>query len=129
MTTPTTKNPQDYTAGLGELVRAHRKYTGLSQRTFAEQCGIREKSLSDIEIGRRDTPPGFLDTVEQVVSRYDNEVEATIQRAGVMVEDGHDEIEFTVSTDPDDEWVRAVIGRAAVLARTIRPTLPQYMQC
>ena len=80
----TAPNPPDFTEGLGELVRAYRRYTGLSQRTFAERLGIAEKSLSDIEIGRRDTPKGFIDSCEAVVAKFDDEVERVIRQAEQM---------------------------------------------
>lgn len=111
----TTPKPETYTAGLGELARAFRKYTGLSQHTFADRLGIREKSLSDIEIGRRDAPRGFIDSCEKVVSLFDKDVDETLAQAEEMA--GGDEekaIHFRVSDDEDDEYIRAVVGRAAV---------------
>jgi transcriptional regulator with XRE-family HTH domain len=102
-------------ADRGELVRAHRLYTGLSQRTFAERCGLKEKSLSDIEIGRRDMPEGFIDTVADVVAQFDDEVDQVIRRAeSIIGDDERHAIEFRVTDDDNDEWARVVIGRAAV---------------
>lgn len=116
---------------MGELVRAHRKYTGLSQRAFAEKCGLKEKSLSDIEVGRRDMPDGFLDTVEKVLEEFDADVEKTIDAAAHRLKesDAVDKVvHFDVSEDPDQDWVRAVIGRAAVTSGLIVPRLPAYTQ-
>src|SRR5689334_11687939 len=112
----TTPNPPERTPGLGELVRAHRAYTTLSGRVFAEKLGISERSLSDIEVGRRDCPPGFIDSVERVVDAFDREVTETTEKAREMLADVEPwaTIEFTVSDLPSEDWVRAVIGRAAV---------------
>lgn len=123
-----------WTAGLGELVRAHRAYTGLSQRAFAEEIGIREQSLVDIETGRRDTPDGLLDTIAGVIERFDDEVTQCERQAEKMLNstdpgDGSTgTVNFTVSEKLGDEWVRAVIGRAAVLGGKITPILPAALE-
>lgn len=118
-----------WTAGLGELVRAHRTYTGLSQRAFAEEIGIREQSLVDIETGRRDTPDGLLDTITTLIEKFDDEVTQCERQAETMLVEKDDEtVHFTVSEELGDEWVRAVIGRAAVLSGKITPILPATLE-
>jgi len=113
-----------WVAGKGELLRAYRKYVGLSLRGFAVQCGIKEKSLLDMEVGRRDIPEGVFDTVESVMERFDAEVEQTIAQAEQMLEDNPEGVvEFRVTDEPDEDWVRAVIGRAAVTSGLIVPIL------
>jgi predicted transcriptional regulator len=52
--------PPEYVEGWGELIRAHRMLMGVSQRTLARRLQMTERSLSDIEVGRRNCPPGFL---------------------------------------------------------------------
>lgn len=115
----TEKRPSTYVDNWGELIRASRSYMGLSQKSLAKRIGIAEKSLSDIEVGRRDCPPGFLDTIEAIVDEFDHAVEELSKLV-----DGRDEVlEMTVSDDPAKEWERAVIGRAAVETRLILPIL------
>ncbi|MBV9921910.1 MAG: helix-turn-helix transcriptional regulator [Pseudonocardia sp.] len=122
MTAPT---PADYTEGLGELVRAHRFYTGLSQRTLADRMGIAEKSLSDIETGRRPCPPGFLDSVAMVIAAFDHDVEQIIDATEALVgQDGvGSQVSMPVSDRPDQEWHRVVIGRAAVVSEHVSVVL------
>ena len=114
----TASRPADYSEGFGELVRAYRLYLGVSQRTLAEKIGIGERSLSDIEVGRRRCPKGFIDSVEKVVDEFDKAVEAAVESAGSTVE-----VVIQVSDDPRQEWIRSVVGRAAVTSGVIRPLL------
>lgn len=114
-----TLRPADYSEGYGELVRSYRMYLGVSQRTLAEKIGISERSLSDIEVGRRRCPTGFINSVEKVVDEYDQAVDALIE--ATPADNGEKVIE--VSDDPRREWVRAVVGRAAVTKGVIRPVL------
>lgn len=117
-----TVKPTDYSDGYGELVRAYRQYLGFSQRTMAEQIGMTERSLSDIEIGRRRCPRGFINSVEKVVDKFDKDVDRIIEAAPTDTE-----TVLEVSDDPRQEWTRSVVGRAAVTTGTIRPVLvPQY---
>ena len=118
-------NPPDYTDGLGELIRAHRLYLGLSQRTLADHLGMKEKSLSDIEVGRRGCPRGFIDTMERVADEFDAEVKATIEKAKTMLASAsaHGSERVEVDGEPSREWNRAVIGRAAVESGLIMPIL------
>lgn len=116
--------PEDFTSGLGELVRQMRAYLGVSQRTFGKLVGCSERALSDIEIGRRDTPRGFITSCEAVLTTFDNDVEEASDKAFQMLQGDEEQVvNFTVSADPDQEYVRAVIGRAAILEGTIVPIL------
>lgn len=123
MGTDTAPNPPVYTDGLGELVLAHRRYCGVSQRTFGERLGIKEKSLSDIEIGRRPCPPGLMDTVYRVIDDFDDAVDAVVDKAEEMGASDEASISMDVASEGVDEWARAVIGRAAVQSGRIVPTL------
>lgn len=127
----TTQNPAEYRDDLGELVHAHRLYTGLSQRTIAERIGIKERSLSDIEIGRRSCPPGFLDAIAKVVDAFDADVDAAVANAQKLLdatEDGDDAVHVRVSLRASDEWQRVVLGRAAVTSGLIVPEAPPFVQ-
>jgi transcriptional regulator with XRE-family HTH domain len=122
-TTEPKPQPEDYSDGYGELVRAYRNYLGFSQRTMAEQIGMTERSLSDIEIGRRRCPRGFIDSVQAVVDKFDKAVDVLIETC----EGNPGETVVNVNDDPRQEWTRAVVGRAAVDSGIIRPVLvPQY---
>jgi transcriptional regulator with XRE-family HTH domain len=112
-----TPRPEDYSDGYGELVRAYRLYLGISQRTMSQKIGIAERSLSDIEIGRRRCPRGFINSIEQVVTAYEDEVEKLVDASSIT------EMMIEVSDDPRKEWQRAVVGRAGVTCSRIRPTL------
>lgn len=117
----TQKNPPVYTDGLGELIRAHRRYISVSERTMAKKLGIVEKSLSDIEIGRRSCPPGFLDSVRVVIEEFEGDVNDLTARSAEMgaALDPH----IHVTADSEGEWHRAVIGRAAVQSGRLTPVL------
>ena len=132
--TMTTKAPRPaaYAEGYGELVRAYRLYIGVSQRTMAARIGIAEKSLSDIELGRRQCPPGFIDTVEKVVEEFTREVKEIIDEVSETVRNSADALDNSytpvptsakVTDNPRDEWRRAVVGRAAVESGLIMPIL------
>jgi transcriptional regulator with XRE-family HTH domain len=119
VTTTSTPVPADYSDGYGELVRAYRQYLGISQRTLSNKIGIAERSLSDIEIGRRRCPRGFINSVEKVVDEYDAAVEKLVEARGKL-----EEVIWEVTDDPRKEWDRAVIGRAGVVTGgVIRPVL------
>jgi len=125
-----TPRPPDYRDDQGELVRAHRLYTGLSQRTFAARMRIQERSLSDIEVGRRSCPPGFIDTVAKVVDEFDADVDLAIERAESMIaanDDGTGIVTVTVSLRSRDEWQRVVLGRAAITSGVILPATPPFV--
>jgi predicted transcriptional regulator len=114
----TEPRPAEYSEGYGELVRAYRSYIGVSQRTMADKIGIGERSLSDIEVGRRRCPKGFINSVEKVVVEHEDAVEKLVEFAG---DQGETIIE--VSDDPAQEWTRSIVGRAGVTTPHIRPVL------
>lgn len=111
MTTPL--RPTDYTEGLGELIRAHRVYVGLSQRAMAARLNKDRRDYQRIENGRDACPPGLLGQVEAMSDLFDTTVDALINRAAA---EGGAEVE--VDTDPRWEWERNVAGRAALFTST-----------
>jgi exodeoxyribonuclease-3 len=117
------RRPADYEGGWGELIRAYRLYMGVGQRCLAERLKMSERSLSDIEVGRRDCPPGFVDAVEAVVEDFNAEVDKTIESAADSAGQSTDRrvIAIEVPEEPSAEWVRSVIGRAAVLSGRLIP--------
>lgn len=101
-------NPPDYASGLGETVRAYRLYMGLKQRTLAERLEMSQRSLERIENNQRACPPGFITSLDDLTSTFDNEVEAL----------GGKPLDMPAGAD---EWTRAVYRRAAVESgRTLR---------
>jgi len=117
------KRPPAYTEGLGELIRAHRNYIGLSPRSMALKIGMGEKSFVDIENGRRACPPGLLDSVVHVVATFDRDVQKAVEVAESAQATENEPFEMPVNNDPRLEWQRAVIGRAAVDSGLILPIL------
>lgn len=118
--TPTPR-PAAYSEGYGELVRAYRYYMGVSQRTLAEKIGIGERSLADIETGRRACPPGFLDSVQKVIDRFNDTVRDLTVEADDWAATHNDELVIEVNSR--DDWNRAVVGRSAYENGLIRPVL------
>lgn len=126
--TDTTKNPADYTDGLGELLHAKRLYTGLSQRGFAKHLNdMDRRSFQRIENGQDAMPPGLLDTADDLLDRFDTQV-AAVQEAA-----DRERLETAtagllpvfVPADPRQEWERCVVARAAVDGGNIMPVLRQ----
>ena len=109
-------NPDTYTPGLGEFIRAARLYIGLSKDGMAHRLSMSDRSYERIESGERDCPPGLLDTIDVVMDAFDTEVGALIADAT----DTGDKV-VPVSTDPREEWFRCVVGRAAVESRRVMP--------
>ncbi|CAM3162420.1 endonuclease/exonuclease/phosphatase family protein [Mycobacterium intermedium] len=110
--------PSEYTYGLGELIRAHRLYMGLSKDGMAKQLGMRDDSYDPIENGRAACPPGLLETIDSIMRRFDQEVQALVARANDKCE-----IKVEVSRQPSEEWRRCVVGRAAIESGRILPVL------
>ena len=114
--------PADYEDGWGELIRAYRMYMGISQRTMAERLAMSERSLSDIEIGRRRCPPGFVNSVREVVKEFDSDVEKTVRSASLGEHSSAKKLTTVeVTEDVEGEWKRSVIGRAAVQSGLLIP--------
>lgn len=105
--------PEEYTSGLGEVIRAHRLYIGLSRPAMAKKLDMAFRTYERIEDGNRECPPGLIDTMREVVLQFDNAVEE-ILKSGIWTP--------RVYPGEDYEWDRAVMGRAA-LVRPIRPVL------
>lgn len=117
------KRPPEYTDGLGELIRAHRNYIGLSSHSLAFKLGMKPKSFSDIEIGRAACPPGFIDSILAVIEEFDRDVEKAVDVAKSAQATEDNPFEMPVREDPRADWQRAVIGRAAVDSGVILPIL------
>ncbi|UYL88150.1 helix-turn-helix DNA binding domain protein [Gordonia phage Evaa] len=113
-----TQNPETYTSGLGELVRAYRQYLGITQLGMALKLGMAKRSYQRIETGQDDCPPGLIDSIETIVTAFETEVEQIIESTGSGMD-----IEVAVSADPRQEWHRAVVGRAATNNPHITPIL------
>ena len=91
-------------------------YLGLTKAAMADALGMAERSYTRIEIGERECPPGLLDTVEEVVEKFDDAVDD--------VADTTPDPTVQVGDIPGGEWYRAVVGRAAVItAGKITPIL------
>lgn len=127
----TTNNPPERTEGLGEMIRAMRLYIGLSQREISRTLKMDRRTYQRIENGQELCPVGFIDTMRTLTDEFDEQVDATINQAGLMVENrlagapGHDDdvVHFNVTDRDDDAWTRAVIGRAAFESDLIMPML------
>lgn len=101
-------NPETYTHGLSEIVRAARAYTGIGQRGMAEKLSMNRRDYQRIESGRDACPPGLLDSLDAVLGKFDDDV---AKLTAAAEENGG--LELTVEEWQD--WERAVAGRAAVL--------------
>jgi transcriptional regulator with XRE-family HTH domain len=111
-------NPDVYMEGLGETIRAHRTYLGLSKGGMARQLGMSNRSYERIEDGTADCPPGLLDTIDKVTERFDREVQSLVRQAERV-----GPVEIPVSNDIRQEWRRNVVARAAVLEPNVIVTL------
>ena len=110
------KNPDTYTPGLGELIRASRLYIGLSKDGMSHRLGMSDRSYERIESGERDCPPGLLDSIDALMDKFDTEVGELISDATAV----GDKI-VPVSTEPREEWFRCVVGRAAIESKRVMP--------
>lgn len=122
----TQKNPPEYAQGLGELIRAHRLYMGLTKDGMANKLGMSDRSYERIESGERDCPPGLIDHIDAVVDAFDTEVETAITQSEAMLagaDNTDDVVRIELRSHPRNEWIRAVIGRAAIRSGLIMPVL------
>ncbi len=113
-----TPNPDTYTAGLGEIIRAARLYMGLSKDGMAKKLTMSDRSYERIESGERDCPPGLLDSIDALIDAFEDQVEEVITAAR---ESATSTLE--ISGDPRQEWRRCVVGRAALESRALLPVL------
>ena len=124
MTTTETRvrNPADYTHGLGELIRAHRLFIGLSQRDMAARLGKDRRDYQRIEQGRDACPPGLLGQIEELSDAFAYQVERVLDEADRRdPADGPLPLLVEVDGSPGKEWERLVAGRAAVEATENHP--------
>lgn len=115
----TTTEPETYTQGLGELIRAHRVYIGLSQREMARRLDKDRRDYQRIEIGRDACPPGMLSRITAMTDQFVADVDTVLTEADNFT--AACGVPLTVEVDPDDEWNRLVAGRAAVETATSAP--------
>lgn len=120
MTTIETREiaPTTYTRGLGEIIRAHRLYIGLSQREMAERLGKDRRDYQRIETGRDWCPPGLLSQIEELSDQFHHEVTQVLDAAD---DNGGLTLSIIADGDPENEWDRLVAGRAAVEASADAP--------
>lgn len=112
------QKPATYAIGLGELIRAHRLYMGLSQRDMATRLSKDRRDYQRIENGRDACPPGMLTAVEALTDQFDSQVEAVLD---ILKRDG--DVTVAIETEGWD-WERNVAGRAALHASAV-PDGPQ----
>ena len=119
MTAPTvSRKPETPTHGLGEIIRAHRLFIGLSQESMAERVG---KDLGDymhIEDGTLACPVGLLGQVERLADNFGIAVDSILRYAA---KNHGATLVVKVTDQPGDEWDRLVAGRAAVEADAAAP--------
>lgn len=109
----TEKKPAVHTYGLGELIRAHRLFIGLSQRDMAARVGKDRRDYQRIENGRDKCPPGLLTQVEALSDAFAYQVDRVLELAE---RDGGLELAVSDGDMPGEVWDRLVAGRAAVEA-------------
>ncbi|QGH75295.1 HTH DNA binding protein [Mycobacterium phage Quesadilla] len=118
VTTPTReRRPETHSWGLGEIIRAHRLFIGLSQREMAERVGKDRRDYQRIENGQDKCPPGLLSQVEELSDAFAYQVERVLDEAERRAERpgaGPLELAVTIGGSPGNEWDRLVAGRAAV---------------
>jgi transcriptional regulator with XRE-family HTH domain len=104
--------------GLGEVLRAARLYLGLSKTGIALKLSMAERSYTRMERGERPIPAGVLESLDEAMDEFDTAVELLIERA---TRSG--DLRIDVTTEPEGEWHRAVVGRACIESRRITPIL------
>ncbi|QHB37778.1 HTH DNA binding protein [Mycobacterium phage Imvubu] len=115
-------SPPEYTHGLGEVIRAHRLFIGLSQRDMAARLNRDRRDYQRIESGRDACPPGLLGAVEDLADQFAHEVEMVLDEADRRdPEDGPLPLAVVTDGNAADEWLRLVAGRAAVEATDGHP--------
>lgn len=111
--------PNGYEYGKGELLRAQRLYLSMSKDGMAMLLRMKERSLSRIERGEDAMPPGVPADVDVLLDRFDIEVEEMIADA----ERRNETVKIRVQPGLENEWQRAIVGRAAVQCPLITPIL------
>lgn len=121
-TMPNPRTPEDYTHGLGEMIRAHRLFIGLSQRDMAARLHRDRRDYQRIESGRDACPPGLLGEIEDLSDDFAHQVEMVLDEADRR-DPADGPLTLAVVTDGNaaDEWLRLVAGRAAVEATQDHP--------
>lgn len=121
--TETAQTPPERAEGWGEMIRALRLYTGLSQRELARRIAVDRRTYQRIENGRELCPVGFIDTMRTVAHEFDDQIDVVLAAAETMVGDSGRPAQIQVREGDEFAWERAVIGRAAVESVTIVPIM------
>jgi transcriptional regulator with XRE-family HTH domain len=103
--------PAEYTHGLGEAIRAHRQYMGITQTAMGRRFGMSRRDYQRLESGRDACPPGLLARIEQLSDEFARDVEAVLDEAE---REGGVTLAVVTDDDPENEWQRLVAGRAYV---------------
>jgi transcriptional regulator with XRE-family HTH domain len=114
--------PDEYTEGMGEVVKAYRTHTGLSTEAFARELRMNPRTYERIETGEPSTrdrahgrtaqvPPGLFDSLEAVIHRFDRDVDTLINDLKQM-----GQREYIVFATLQGEWMRKVAGKASLYA-------------
>ncbi|AYP70033.1 HTH DNA binding protein [Mycobacterium phage CRB2] len=115
--TETERRPAVHSWGLGEIIRAHRLFMGLSQRDLASRVGKDRRDYQRIENGQDKCPPGLLSQIETLSEAFAYQVERVLDEAERRAEEpgsGPLDLAITINGTQHDEWERNVAGRAAV---------------
>jgi transcriptional regulator with XRE-family HTH domain len=107
----TEKNPPERCWGLGEIIRAHRLYIGLSQRDMAARLGKERRDYQRIENEQDRCPPGLLGQIEELSDAFCHQVSIVLDEAE---KEGGLALAVVADGSPGEEWERLVAGRAAV---------------
>lgn len=119
MTAPArTRKPETPTHGLGEIIRAHRLFIGLSRESMAERVGKNAKHYQEIEDEYIPCPVGLLGQVERLADNFGIAVDLILSYAA---KNHGATLVVKVTDQPGDEWDRLVAGRAAVEADAAAP--------
>lgn len=94
--------PDVYTPGLGGVFRAHRKYIGLSVAEMASELRISLRSYTRIKRNQADCPPGLLDTISWLVTKFEDDVATALVDERLMF------------IGASEAWMRAMTDRASV---------------
>lgn len=111
------RRPAEHSWGLGEAIRAHRLFIGLSQREMAARVGKDRRDYQRIENGQDKCPPGLLSQIETLSDAFAYQVERVLdeaERRAERPEAGPLELAITIDGSPGKEWERLVAGRAYV---------------
>lgn len=117
MTDTATPNPDRYLWGASARVRAYRDYFGLGTYDMADTLGMSRRSYLRIESGEAAVPPGFWNTLDALVTRFENEVMDLLS----LRRDTDTGRALVAVSDDADQWRRTVIAHAMIRDPRLRP--------